>query len=75
MQSELQNLKNPDGTKPASTIECLANGGGARPSLTDCVEGDAYAVSVVYQFRLLTPILSDVMGDLRIGATSPCGRV
>ena len=70
VQSDLQNLRNPDGTKLVPAVQCLDPGGTARAALKDCAEGDTYAVRVDYSFRLLTPILSDITGNLRIGSTS-----
>ena len=70
VQTELQTLKNPDGTKPTPTIECVAPGGAVRASLDDCLEGDTYSVSLTYQFRPLTPIISDIMGDLFLSSSS-----
>lgn len=70
VQSDLGNLRNPDGTKLVPTVQCLDAGGTPRAALKDCAEGDTYAVRVDYSFRLLTPILSDITGNLRIGTTS-----
>ena len=70
VQSELQNLRNPDGTKPVPTVQCLDPGGAPRADLKDCAEGDTYTVRVEYPFRLLTPILSDIVGNFQVGSTS-----
>lgn len=70
VQSELQNLRKPDGTKPVPVVQCLDPGGLARAALRDCAEGDTYTVRVEYPFRLLTPILSDIVGNFTVGSTS-----
>lgn len=70
VQHELQNLHEPDGSPLTPTIDCVAPGGAVRSSMKDCAEGDTYAVRVEYPFRLLTPVLSDIVGDLVIGSTS-----
>jgi hypothetical protein len=63
VRNEVQNLTNPDGTPLTPTIECLAPGGTPRADIRDCVEGDTYEVIVVYPFRLLTPLLGNVLGN------------
>ena len=51
VQNDLQNLRNPDGTKLVPAVQCLDPGGTARAALKDCAEGDTYAV----RRRLLVP--------------------
>lgn len=65
-----QGIRNPDGTELTPTVACLTPGGVPRGSLTDCAAGDIYEVALAYPFRLLTPILGSVIGDLDLGSAS-----
>ena len=65
-----QNLRNPDGTVLTPTIDCLAPNGTPRASVDDCVQGDTYEVSLVYPFRLVTPILGSIIGNLNLATTA-----
>ena len=63
VRNELENLKNPDGTDLTPTVECLDQvSGTAHLSMTDCASGDTYKVTLSYPFKLLTPILGDILG-------------
>jgi hypothetical protein len=63
------NLANADGTPLAPTVACLDRSTGTAKALLNCVEGDTYRVSLNYQFRLLTPIASNIVGtNLNLGA-------
>jgi uncharacterized repeat protein (TIGR01451 family) len=72
VRSELreQGIRNPDGTELTPAIACLGPGGAPRGNLTDCDEGDMYEVGLTYPFRLLTPVLGSIIGDLDLGTTS-----
>ncbi|HEY4634032.1 MAG TPA: TadE family protein [Candidatus Limnocylindrales bacterium] len=64
-----QGIRNPNGSELVPTVQCLAPNGSAR-NLRDCAEGDTYAVELSYPFRLLTPILGSVVGDLDLRSVS-----
>ncbi len=71
VQQELQNLRMPDGTTPVPTVQCLdASNGAPRTALKDCAEGDTYAVGVQVPFKMLTPVLGSLIGNLQIASTS-----
>jgi uncharacterized repeat protein (TIGR01451 family) len=73
VQNELKNqgIRNPDGSQLVPTIACIdAATGTPRADLDDCTEGDTYRVSVVHQFRLLTPILGQIIGNLNLTSTA-----
>ena len=72
VQHELNGLKDPGGTTPVPTIACLIGSSAtARANIKDCVEGDTYQVSVATTFRLITPLLGQVLGNqIGIGSTS-----
>ncbi len=65
-----QGVRNPDGTELTPAIACLAPNGTPRVDLTTCLEGDTYQVAVVYPFKLLTPILGNIIGDRNLQAVS-----
>lgn len=65
-----QGIRNPDGSELTPTVTCLDPGGTARGNLRDCAEGDTYQVRLSYPFRLLTPMLGDIIGDLDLVSTS-----
>jgi hypothetical protein len=71
VQNELaeQGVRNPNGSQLVPTVQCLAPNGAAR-NLRDCAEGDTYAVGLTYPFRLLTPILGSIVGDLDLRSVS-----
>jgi hypothetical protein len=66
---EDQGVHNPNGSPLTPTVQCLAPNGSAR-NLRDCAEGDTYEVGLSYPFRLLTPILGSVVGDLDLRSVS-----
>lgn len=68
VQKELGTLRNADGTEIAPTVDCLS--GSSPVPLNKCAEGDTYVVGVTYEFRLLTPILTSVVGDLDLRSTA-----
>ena len=44
-------------------VTCRAKTTGTvRQPINDCVDGDTYQVRVTYDFRLVTPILSNILG-------------
>jgi uncharacterized repeat protein (TIGR01451 family) len=62
-------LKNPDGTDLAPTVSCLDRTTNTPKAILNCAEGDSYVVALTYQFRLLTPIASSIVGStLNLGA-------
>lgn len=64
VQNELNaNGVTQDGTPLVPTVRCLNPGGTPHAALVDCAEGDTYEVSLAYDFRLLTPILGDIVGN------------
>lgn len=71
VQNELSGIKNPDGPDAGNapddlvpTIACLDGATGtARANMSDCVEGDTYRVGLSYQFKLMTPILGQIVGN------------
>jgi TadE-like protein len=65
-----QNLRNPDGSVLTPTIDCLAPNGTPHVSMVDCIQGDTYEVSLVYPFRLVTPILGSIIGNLNLATTA-----
>ena len=65
-----QGIRNPDGTELTPTVTCLTPAGVPRGNLRDCASGDTYEVGLVYEFRLLTPILGSIIGDLDLGTAS-----
>ncbi len=72
VRSELkqQGVRNPDGSELTPTIVCKTPLGVPRASVTDCIGGDIYEVGVVYPFKLLTPILGTIIGDLNLQTAS-----
>jgi uncharacterized repeat protein (TIGR01451 family) len=64
VQNELSGIRNPNGTAITPTSECVIGGTNTvRSNVKDCVEGDTYRVTVVYPFRLITPILGNLFGS------------
>jgi Flp pilus assembly protein TadG len=57
-------LKNALGTSLLTTgVTCRAKTTGTvRQPVNDCLDGDTYQVKVTYDFRLVTPILSNILG-------------
>lgn len=43
-------------------IQCLAPDGSVRASMLACVDGDTYVVNASHNFRLVTPVLSNILG-------------
>lgn len=57
----------------APSAACLDAATGTPKPVTSCVEGDAYRVEVQHTFRLITPLLGQILGNqltLAAGATS-----
>ena len=72
VQNELkeQGIRQPNGAALVPTIQCQTPSGVPRGNLRDCAEGDLYQVQVIYPFKLLTPILGGILGDLNLTSTS-----
>ncbi len=72
VQNEAPNLVNSSGVSLFTTqIACRDPNGTLRQPINLCVNGDTYIVTVTYPFRLVTPILSSLMGSgLTLGSTS-----
>ena len=72
VRAELKNqgIRNPDGSELTPTVACLTPAGVPRAQLRDCTGGDIYQVGLTYPFRLLTPILGSVIGDMNLGTAS-----
>jgi hypothetical protein len=72
VQNELkeQGIRQPNGSALVPTVQCQTPAGVPRGNLRDCAEGDLYQVQVVYPFKLLTPILGGILGDLNLTSTS-----
>jgi hypothetical protein len=70
VRSELagQGIRNPDGTELTPGVACIA--GGTPVPVSDCESGDVYEVSLTYPFRLLTPILGSIIGDLDLATSA-----
>jgi uncharacterized repeat protein (TIGR01451 family) len=56
-------LKNSNGTDLAPVVACIDRTTAAAKALINCAEGDTYQVGLTYQFRLLTPIASNILGS------------
>ncbi|MGZ9275616.1 MAG: TadE/TadG family type IV pilus assembly protein [Candidatus Limnocylindrales bacterium] len=65
-----QGIRDLGGAELTPTVDCLAPNGTPRSNMRDCAEGDTYAVALSYPFRLLTPILGSIIGDLDLATTS-----
>jgi uncharacterized repeat protein (TIGR01451 family) len=63
VQEESPTLREDDGTPVDPVVRCVAPSGVARTDFRQCVPGDTYVVGVHYQFNLITPILSSMLGD------------
>lgn len=62
VQNELNGLKDINGAVPVPAVQCLsAINGIAWANLNDCKEGDTYVVTLSLPFRLITPILGNVL--------------
>lgn len=59
-----QGVRMPDGSEVTPTVTCSPPGGPPHGSLTNCAEADIYEVALIYPFKLLTPVLGDVIGDI-----------
>ena len=54
-----------------TTVACRTPAGALVQPINDCVNGDLYVVNVTHSFRLVTPILGDLMAStLTLAATS-----
>jgi uncharacterized repeat protein (TIGR01451 family) len=63
VQHEAMRVRNPDGSMITPASECRnATTGLPYADLRDCVEGDIYVVSANYSFKLLTPLISNLVG-------------
>lgn len=71
VENEASNLQS-GGTSLLNTqITCRAPNGTLRQPINDCVNGDTYIVAVTYDFGLITPILSSVLGSgMTLASTS-----
>lgn len=65
-----QGIRNPDSSELTPAVACLDASGTPRPLLRDCIEGDTYQVQVSYPFKLLTPILGALVGDINLVSAS-----
>jgi Flp pilus assembly protein TadG len=55
----------------ATQVTCLDTAGSQVPNLQDCQDGYKYIVTVSYQFPLITPIISSIVGNsLTLSSTS-----
>ncbi len=70
VENEASNLESGGTSLLETQVTCRDPGGALRQAINDCVHGDTYMVDVGYDFRLLTPLLSDFFGGgLYLGAT------
>ena len=70
VENEASNLKSGGTSLLDTTIACRSPLGVLRQPINDCVNGDTYIVSVAYDFNLITPVLSSVLGSgMTLGAT------
>ncbi len=65
-----QGIRDASGNELVPTIECLGPGGAPRVPLKTCTEGDTYSVSLVYEYRPLTPVIGSIVGNLNLTSTS-----
>jgi hypothetical protein len=72
VENEAANLKDRSGASQLTTkAACRTSAGSLVQPINDCVNGDVYVVEVTHSFRLVTPILGDVVGSsLTLGASS-----
>jgi hypothetical protein len=62
VQNELNGLKATNGSAPVPTVQCLSAANGvAWANLNDCKEGDTYVVELSLPFRLITPVLGQIL--------------
>jgi hypothetical protein len=60
-----QGIRTPGGAELTPTTACVSGGGGG-----GCGAGDMYEVGLTYPFRLITPILGSMVGDINLRATA-----
>lgn len=72
VENEAANLKDRSGASQLTTkAACRTSAGTLVQPINDCVNGDIYVVQVSHSFKLVTPILGDVVGSsLTLGASS-----
>ncbi|MEO8229803.1 MAG: TadE family protein [Chloroflexota bacterium] len=72
VENEAANLKDRSGASQLTTrAACRTPAGGLVQPINDCVNGNIYVVEVTHTFRLVTPILGDIVGSsLTLGASS-----
>jgi TadE-like protein len=63
VENEASNLQAGGASALVSQVTCKAPNGNLRQPINDCVNGDTYSVAVSYDFKLITPILSSVLGS------------
>ncbi len=70
--NEAANLKDGSGKSPFTTqVACRKPDGTLVQPINDCVNGDIYVVQVTHSFRLVTPLLGDLLASsLTLGASS-----
>jgi TadE-like protein len=63
VRSEAGGLKDAAGNQLTPTVSCLSSGSAkaARAALSGCQDGDTYRVGLSYDFRLITPILGNLL--------------
>jgi Flp pilus assembly protein TadG len=59
VRTEAPNL----GSQFTTTIACRDNAGTLMQPITNCLDGMKYQVTVTYPFKLITPILSSILGS------------
>ncbi len=72
VENEAANLKDRSGASELTTqAACRTPAGALVQPINDCVNGNIYVVQVTHTFRLVTPILGDIVGSsLTLGASS-----
>lgn len=72
VENEAANLKDRSGASELTTRSaCRTPAGALVQPINDCVNGNVYVVEVTHTFRLVTPILGDLVGSsLTLGASS-----
>jgi hypothetical protein len=65
VENEAANLKDGSGKSLLTTqVACQTPGGALVQPMNDCSNGDIYIVSVSHSFRLVTPILGDLLSSV-----------
>ena len=72
VENEAANLKDGSGRSlMTTTVSCRTPQGAQVPSMDDCTNGSVYVVRVTSNFRLITPILGDLLASsLKLDSTS-----